>query len=122
MLVSVNPKSSEPIYIQIYDAIVKAIALGEVKAGENLPSSRRLAKDLRVNYITVNKAYNLLESEGFVSVEDKRVKVIQSTKENQLEFLEKWRIAERSLIMEARAKKISDKDLKRMFTDFVDSL
>ena len=58
--------SSMPIYEQILGQIKNCIMRGELKEEEMLPSVRSLAKDLRVSALTVKKAYDTLEQEGFV--------------------------------------------------------
>lgn len=122
MFISVDPNSVEPLYLQIYGAIVSAIALGEIGAGNVLPSSRRLALDLGINYHTVNKAYNLLEMEGFVSTQKKRVVVIATTQENRDEFIKKWRSLEMEMVKEALAKGIGKDELSAMFKKLLESV
>ena len=71
MLLSIDPDgpasmhqqirdSIVPIYQQIRNRIVEAIAAGELSAGSGLPATRQLAVDLGINFHTVNKAYDLL--------------------------------------------------------------
>ena len=65
MILSVDFRSKEPIYLQIRSQIVHAVAIGELRAGDALPSVRSLAADLGVNMHTVNKAYAVLRDEGY---------------------------------------------------------
>ena len=58
--------SDAPIYQQIKDQIKDAILRSELKEGEQLPSIRALANDLRVSVLTTRRVYDELESEGFV--------------------------------------------------------
>ena len=58
--------SSVPLYEQIKNAIKENILKNNVKEGEQLPSVRTLSKDLKVSILTVKKAYDELEEEGFV--------------------------------------------------------
>lgn len=55
-----------PLYQQIMDQIRQKIAVGEWGAGEEIPSIRQLAVDLRVSVITVKRAYLELEHEGVI--------------------------------------------------------
>ena len=55
-----------PIYEQIKTQIRSAVLSGELKAGEALPSLRKLAKELRISVLTVTRAYNELADEGVV--------------------------------------------------------
>lgn len=59
-------KSSKPIYEQIYDQISAQILNGALEADECLPSIRSVAKELSIGIITVKKAYELLEENGFI--------------------------------------------------------
>lgn len=122
MRITIEPKSSEPIYIQIYDSIVALIASGELIPGDALPSSRSLAKDLRINYITVNKAYGLLESEGFIKTEKKKVEVILPSEDSKREFVKRWRNTESMMMREAKAKRLTEGEIKDMFSEFINSL
>ena len=56
-----DPKSGVPFYRQIIDQIRFGIATGQLKAGEQLPTVRALAVELKVNLNTVTKAYKELE-------------------------------------------------------------
>lgn len=62
----VNHSSMWPIYDQIADQVKDQIMHGKLAAGEALPSVRTLAKDLKVSALTVKKAYDTLEAEGFI--------------------------------------------------------
>ena len=66
MQLYIDNRSGAPIYDQIYSQIKDAILSGQVTEGEALPSIRALAKDLRISVITTKRAYDELESEGFI--------------------------------------------------------
>lgn len=68
MFEEIDPRSPTPLYEQIAQRIRLAIASGEVKPGDSLPSVRRLASEIRVNPATVVQAYRDLETDGFVSM------------------------------------------------------
>jgi DNA-binding transcriptional regulator YhcF (GntR family) len=76
MLLTVEPDGPVPIYQQIRDRIVEAIATGEQPAGSALPSTRQLAVDLGINFHTVNKSYDILRQEGLVRINRKSGAVI----------------------------------------------
>ena len=59
-------KSMLPIYTQLYQEILRLSALGAMVPGEQLPSVRALAQELGVNPNTVQKAYQLLEHDGYI--------------------------------------------------------
>lgn len=66
MRLIISSVSGEPIYEQIKTQIHSAVLSGELKAGEALPSLRKLAKELRISVLTVTRAYNELADEGVV--------------------------------------------------------
>lgn len=66
MKLIINNSSMQPIYEQIVAQMKAAIMKGELKEEQMLPSVRALAKELRVSALTVKKAYDTLEEEGFV--------------------------------------------------------
>ena len=69
MKLSIDPDSSVPIYIQIEDSIHSLIAAGQIQPGEQLPTIRELAADIRVNLNTVARAYFELDREGVISTQ-----------------------------------------------------
>lgn len=62
-------QSDTPIYRQLRDQVVLAIAEGELAPGEHLPTTRALAEDAGVNVMTVSKAYQLLKQEGYLATD-----------------------------------------------------
>lgn len=78
----ISNNSEIPIYEQIKKEIKKAISQNELKESEALPSVRNLAKDLRISVLTVKKAYDELEQEGYIkTVQGKGSFVIPRNKE-----------------------------------------
>ena len=63
----INHSSMQPIYEQITGQIKEKIMHGELQEDTMLPSVRTLAKELKVSALTVKKAYDALEEEGFVN-------------------------------------------------------
>ncbi|MXP77123.1 GntR family transcriptional regulator [Lachnospiraceae bacterium WCA-9-b2] len=62
----INNHTSKPIYEQISDQIKALIMSGELQAGEAIPSIRSMAKSLHISVLTVQKAYDKLQSDGFI--------------------------------------------------------
>lgn len=92
-----------PIYEQISNAIRDEILKENLKAGEKLPSVRVLARELSISILTVKKAYDELESEGFiesrqglgtfVGKEDPNLKLEEKQKKLEEALLEAIRIS-----------------------------
>ena len=66
MEIVISNKTSRPLYEQIGTQIKTQIMNGKLKAGEALPSIRSLAKSLQISVLTVQKAYDLLQADGFI--------------------------------------------------------
>src|SRR5260370_38633818 len=64
-LITVRRKAPVPLYQQIYDAYRRSIARGNLRVGELVPSSRELARELRVSRLPVLNAYAQLLAEGY---------------------------------------------------------
>ena len=63
-----NPSLGTPLYLQLIEQLKHAIETGAIKAGEQLPSVRRMAEDLLINPNTVVRAYRDLEHEGILDL------------------------------------------------------
>jgi GntR family transcriptional regulator len=72
MPIQLDFRSEQPIYVQIVEQIRQLIAVGELKQGDQLPTVRQLAADLRVNFNTVARAYRLLDEAGLISTQQGR--------------------------------------------------
>jgi GntR family transcriptional regulator len=66
MEIIISSNTSKPIYEQITSQMKALIMSGELKEGEPIPSMRALAKSLHVSVITVQKAYEDLQRDGFI--------------------------------------------------------
>lgn len=94
MHIILNNSSMVPIYEQLMDQVKNAIINGELSENEALPSVRALSGKLRISALTVKKAYDRLEEEGFVvTVHGKGTYVAA---------------ADRQLALEARRKSVED--------------
>lgn len=94
MNIIISNSSNEPIFEQIKKEIKKAIANNELKENEMLPSIRNLAQDLRISVMTVKRAYDELEEEGFIKTLHGKgslvaTKNIELLREEQLKEIEK---------------------------------
>jgi len=66
VLITTSENNPIPLYQQIVDQIRSQIMIGELRAGDSLPSIRQLAKDLTTSVITTKRAYQELEREGYI--------------------------------------------------------
>ena len=117
MKIIINTSLMVPIYEQIVDQIKMLIRNGELKENDNLPSVRTLSKELKISSLTVKKAYDNLESEGFtVTVHGKGTYVAATNTELLLEEQKKELEADlEQAIQKGRRCGISDEDIKSLF-------
>ena len=117
MKIIINTSLMVPIYEQIVDQIKMLIRNGELKENDNLPSVRTLSKELKISALTVKKAYDNLESEGFtVTVHGKGTYVAATNTELLLQEQKKELEADlEQAIQKGRRCGISDEDIKSLF-------
>ena len=117
MKIIINTSLMVPIYEQIVEQIKMLIRNGELKENDNLPSVRTLSKELKISALTVKKAYDNLESEGFtVTVHGKGTYVAATNTELLLEEQKKELEADsEQAIQKGRRCGISDEDIKSLF-------
>jgi len=68
MKLIISNSSPVPIYEQIKNAIISNIMNGDLVEGEALPSIRNLAADIKISIMTIKKAYDELETDGYISI------------------------------------------------------
>ena len=117
MKIIINTSSMVPIYEQIIDQIKTMIRKQELKQNDQLPSVRALSKELKISALTVKKAYDELEREGFtVTIHGKGSNVTAANTELMME--EQKKEVEQDLeqaILKGRRFGISDEDIKTLF-------
>ncbi|MDE7322393.1 MAG: GntR family transcriptional regulator [Lachnospiraceae bacterium] len=113
----INHSSMQPVYEQIVSQIKDKIVHGELMEETMLPSVRTLAKDIRVSALTVKKAYDQLEAEGFVvTVHGKGSFVASANQARMLEEKKKEVESEfEQAIRKARSCGMEDSDIKELF-------
>jgi len=66
VFIALSPSHPDPMYKQVTDQIKDAIAAGDLKPNDRLPSVRELSEALKVSAITIKRAYFDLETEGYI--------------------------------------------------------
>lgn len=117
MKLIINGSSMVPIYEQIMDQIKTLIRNGELIENDALPSVRSLSKDLKISALTVKKAYDHLEQEGFtVTIHGKGTYVAATNKELLLEEQRKEIETDLELaIQKGKRYGLTTKELKELF-------
>jgi len=117
MKIIINSSSMVPIYEQIMDQIKAQITAGDLRENDILPSVRTLAKDLKISALTVKKAYDNLEQEGYtVTVHGKGTYVAAANTERMLE--EQRREVESDLekaVEKGRRCGLKDEEIRELF-------
>lgn len=116
MLIEIDFNSDEALYLQLRNQIILGIATNTFHEGDVLPSVRNLADEIGINMHTVNKAYSVLRSEGYVKVDRRRGAVI-SVSEAKEEHLRQIRNILSSTVLEAVCRNVSKEELHKMIDD-----
>ena len=117
MKLIVNGSSMVPIYEQVMEQIKALILNGSLKENDVLPSVRTLAKELKISALTVKKAYDYLEQEGFtVTVHGKGTYVAAANRELMLEEQRKEVEADLEMaIQKGRRCGLKDEEIREVF-------
>lgn len=110
MIIELNSTSDIPIYVQLRNQIVLGIGRGELKVGDSLPTVRQMAEDAGINMMTVNKAYNVLKTEGIIEIDRRHGAVISPKADNRAEYRSKVEAELELLITESTLKGMKRED------------
>ncbi len=123
MIIKIVLDSDIPIYEQLKRQLIIGIAKGEFKPGEELPSVRQLGGDLGINLHTVNKTYNILKDEGYLTINRRMGTLVKDllpeATEAYLEILEEEL---RFLIADGKNRGISKADFLNLLSDIYKEL
>lgn len=124
MLLTIDFASSDPIYMQIRNAVVTGIAAGALQDGDTLPSVRTLGAEIGVNLHTVNKAYKLLQSEGFIEILRNHGTVVRAgdAAKNAAQFLENTGASLHAIISEAITRGVDRATIHKMIDNVYDEI
>lgn len=122
MILKLNFESEIPIYIQLRNQIVIAIAHGDLCQGDKLPTIRQLAEDLGINNMTVNKSYAMLKQEGFISIDRRHGAKVNPILTPNFEFEEKLEDDLSLVISEAEIRGIKKEQFIKICENIFDSI
>lgn len=117
MNIIINNSSMQPIYEQIVEQIKTSILQGYLKPEQSLPSVRGLAKDLHISALTVKKAYDTLEMEGFIITVHGKGSFVAGVNSNlaQEELRKEVEKEMDTLIRKGRSCGMTDEELRQLF-------
>ena len=119
MLIEIDFNSEEAIYIQLRNQVILGIATANIHEGDSLPSVRQLAETIGVNMHTVNKAYNVLKQEGFITLDKRRGAVI-ALDENKIRAVEEMRQQLQIVLAKACCRAISREEIHELVDEILD--
>ncbi|PVX58239.1 GntR family transcriptional regulator [Bacteroides galacturonicus] len=114
MIIELDMNSSTPIYVQLRNQIVMGIGRGELKLGESLPTVRQLAQYIGVNTMTVNKAYQILKTEGYIKIDRRHGAIVSDNIDMDIVFREKLENELELLLAEAAINGMDKNDFLSM--------
>ena len=119
MLIEIDFNSEEAIYIQLRNQVILGIATANIHEGDSLSSVRQLAETIGVNMHTVNKAYNVLKQEGFITLDKRRGAVI-ALDENKIRAVEEMRQQLQIVLAKACCRAISREEIHELVDEILD--
>lgn len=122
MILRLDMSSNTPIYVQLRNEIVMGIGRGELKVGEGLPTVRQLAQDIGINTMTVNKAYNILKTEGYIEIDRRHGAKVNPSLDKSEEFKVKVEGDLELLIAESSLKGIEYTDFLKMCEEIYNNM
>lgn len=117
MNIIINNKSMQPIYEQIVESIKSMILNKQLPEGSFLPSVRGLAKDLKISALTVKKAYDFLEEEGYIATIHGKGSYVLTINRNLAyeEVKKEVEILMEQALTKARVNQLSKEDVTMLF-------
>jgi GntR family transcriptional regulator len=110
-----NPSSGVPLYFQLMEQIKHAVETGALKAGDQLPTIRKVAVDLVMNPNTVVRAYRELEHQGVVELKHGSGAFIRETATRRTQLMRKAQDILESAIERLMAMGLEEDEIRRAF-------
>ena len=119
MFLKIDFESEMPIYEQLRRQLIIGLANGELKAGEELPSVRQLGGDIGINLHTVNKAYNILKNEGYLTSDRRTGTMVKNPLPlMEKEYIEKLKEELDYLIADSKNRGMSEEEFLKICRSF----
>ncbi|WP_113074339.1 GntR family transcriptional regulator [Petrotoga sp. 9PW.55.5.1] len=117
MWFSIDFSSHVPVYKQIVEKIMVKVAQGELKKGDFLPSVRKLAEDIGVNFNTVSRAYKELSTMGIIEIQRGEGYILKT--ENLKDFNKQVLSEVKQIIKKALNAGVSPEEIVKVFEEVV---
>jgi GntR family transcriptional regulator len=113
-MLRLNPLSGTPLYLQLVEHLKHSIATGAIRAGEQLPSVRKMAEDLLINPNTVVRAYRDLESEGILELRHGSGVFVRQSISARIDLMKKAEPVIRSAVDRLESLDLGEDDIRRL--------
>lgn len=122
MWIHLNEEDSRPLYVQVKEQLIRDILNGSLHPGAELPSIRGLAKELRTSVITVKRAYQDLEQDGYIYTRPGKGSFVkqQPDEELQKQKIIMFRKKAEELIQFGRQQHLSDEVMSTIFSKWLE--
>lgn len=117
MLLTFDFNSSTPIYMQLRNQVVIAIAEGKLNNGDKLPTVRALADESGINSMTVSKAYQLLKHEGYI-VTDRRLGAVVKVENKKVSVKKEALLDFKLKVSELRLAGLSEEEILNLVSKY----
>ncbi len=115
MLIRVNPSSGVPLYLQLMDQVKHAIETGAVKAGDQLPTIRKVAENLVMNPNTVVRAYRELQHEGIIELKHGSGAFVSESIAGRTRVTRKAQVIVQSALERLAELGLTEEEIRRLF-------
>jgi GntR family transcriptional regulator len=112
--IRLNPLSGTPLYVQLVEHLKHAIETGTIKAGDQLPSVRKMAEDLLINPNTVVRAYRDLDAEGILELRHGSGVFVRESVSARTDVMKKAAPIIRSAVDRLEALDLGEDDIRRL--------
>jgi GntR family transcriptional regulator len=110
----VNSSSGTPIYLQLMEQVKHAVETGALRAGEQLPTLRKLAVELVINPNTVVRTYRELEHEGIIEIRHGSGAFVSQAATGQLKISRKAQSVMQSAVDRLAAAGLTEDEIRRL--------
>jgi GntR family transcriptional regulator len=122
MQIKLDFRTGIPIYVQIIEQIKHLVETGVLRPGDQLPTVRQLAADLRVNFNTVARAYRLLDEAGIISTQHGRGTYILDDSTHEYSQVQRTQALEeitRQYLADAAHLEFTPEEVERVFLQYL---
>jgi GntR family transcriptional regulator len=112
--IRLNPLSGTPLYLQLVEHLKHAIETGVIKAGDQLPSVRKMAEDLLINPNTVVRAYRDLDAEGILELRHGSGVFVRESVSARTDVMKKAAPIIRSAVDRLESLDLGEDDIRRL--------